>query len=166
MRYNNVFCYFINSQPRQYTAGYSIGLSVRNRWHHIDSNRCTCYQVNERLQLCLDLPRGFLRHFSKETPFFTCCVNFLWMDQEVSETSSQENMFCSIAATVLNFISQYLPPIGFLNNYRSAPTNRYRRLDLKPSQRFRAEPNLAPPRTVRPNQTAERYEKVGFLDPL
>lgn len=84
-------------------------------------------------------------------------------------------MFRSIAATLLNFIAQYLPPIGFLSNYNSASRNPYQSVDFKSSQGFRSEPNLqAPLRTTRagkpqnqrPNQIAERYEKVCFPVPV
>lgn len=90
------------------------------------------------------------------------------MDQEVLETPSQNNMFRSIAVTLSNFIAQYLPPLGSLISFSSAPANGYQNFEFKGSQRFRSEPNLAPPRTTkqdeaqdqRPNQIAERYEKV------
>lgn len=76
-------------------------------------------------------------------------------------------MLYFLAETIFGFVCQYVP-IGFWNGYSPAPTDRYRRLDLKSSQGFRAEPNLAPlpttkPRKERyygPNQVADPYETV------
>jgi hypothetical protein len=99
-------------------------------------------------------------------PDMSCLI--LKIDQEILQKHCTEgNMLYFLAETIFGFVSQYFP-ISFWNGYSPVPPARYRRLDLKRFQTFRAEPNLALPRTTRPSrephhgpiQVPDPYETV------